>query len=792
MTAVHDHPIRIKVMAALGFAMAVGSAQALAQDPAVDESVDVITVQGQQIRGQSFGNVEPELTLTEADIASYGASSIGELLSILAAETSSGRGRGSERPVVLINGRRVSGFREIGRYPAEAVARVEVLPEEVSLKYGFAANQRVINFILKDNTTVIALEASTGAPTRGGSTFAEASLQALVVDGNKRRSVDGEYRDDPAIFESERSLTADDSDARTLSADQQTWSTGFSYGRSVLGDAVATLSGSYESAEAEAFLSRSEETSPPTVLRQLTDEEDAYLGFSLASGLAPRTWTATASVNRVEQNVATDTISTADGEAAAGVEDDQTVRTTAQIDAVVNDRSITLGSGKLATSWQVGASWEELESSDQVGTAVTDFDVSRTLLSSRVNAELPVTLPRAFPGEFSYNANVQLEDYSDIGSLVTWGTGVTWSWISKVRLIASYTSEEGAPSLQDLQAPEIATPNVRVFDTATGTDVFATVIDGGNAALTSDQRDVYNLGLQLEPWDEREIRLNLDYTSSAIDDETRTFTLLTDEFEQAFPYRVVRSDTGVLESFDQRPVQVEETNRQELRTALNISWRIQTGNQSSRGRPQSAPQGGPSGGRPSGPPPGAGQPAAGSSQQSGPPRGGPPPGAAQRRRGGRPSRARFSVIHTWTLQDEVVAPGGVTFDFLDGSGSSRTGGTSEHRIEGRFSRWRQGAGIFSSLTWQSGTEVESTSGLLTYSDLVSANISLSYEFNYLSDAWINRAPFLKESRIRFRVSNIFDERLDIRDETGAVPSALSPDILDPQGRALSIEYRKRF
>ncbi|MEO1041128.1 MAG: hypothetical protein AAFX52_02450 [Pseudomonadota bacterium] len=764
----------------------------VAQDAADDQPGDIITVQGQQIRGQTFGDVEPELTLTEADIAAYGASSIGELLELLSAETSSGRGRGAEPPVVLLNGRRVAGFREIGRYPAEAVARVEIMPEEVSLQYGFAANQRVINFILKANTTITAVEAETGAPTRGGSTFAEASLQWLAVTGDKRRSIDGEFRDNPAIFESERSLNAVDSDARTLRPDAQDWSAGFTYGRAVLNDAVATLSGSFDDTHNEASLGRNEDLAEPVVLNQTTDDQDAYLGLSVASALAPRTWTATASVNRLERDVGTDRIDGTGADARLIRERDETVSTSAELDAVLNDRSLVWAGRKIATSLQAGVSWDQIETSDQNGDNLSEFTVSRTVLSSRANADAPIPLPRAVPGETSLNGNIQLEDYSDVGTLVTWGAGLTWNWQSRIQLITSYTSEEGAPTLTALQSPVTATPNTRVFDAARGQDVFATVIDGGNETLTSDQRDVIKVGLQWEPWSEREIRLNLDYTSSSIEDETRTFSLLTDTFEQAYPDRVVRSSTGELEIFDQRPVQVDETNRQEFRTSLNWSWRISAGGQRPGGRPQSAPQGGPDGGRPAGPPPNGGPPAAGA-QGRGPAQAGPPVRSrAQQRRGGRPSRARFNLIHTWTLQDEVIAPGGVTFDFLDGSGSSRTGGTSEHRFEARFGRWRQGLGLRSSLSWQSGTDVESTDGLLRYSDLVTFDTSIAYEFNYLSDQWIDRMPFLKEGRIRFGVDNILDERLDVRDENGAVPTALSPDVLDPDGRSFEIEFRKRF
>ena len=41
--------------------------------------------------------------------------------------------------MLLVNGRRISGFRELRDIPTEANERVEILPEEVALKYGYSA-----------------------------------------------------------------------------------------------------------------------------------------------------------------------------------------------------------------------------------------------------------------------------------------------------------------------------------------------------------------------------------------------------------------------------------------------------------------------------------------------------------------------------------------------------------------------------------------------------------------------------------------------------------------------------
>ena len=53
------------------------------------------------------------------------------------------------RPILLLNGQRISGFRELRDMPPEAIERIEILPEEVALKYGYPADQRVVNFVLR-------------------------------------------------------------------------------------------------------------------------------------------------------------------------------------------------------------------------------------------------------------------------------------------------------------------------------------------------------------------------------------------------------------------------------------------------------------------------------------------------------------------------------------------------------------------------------------------------------------------------------------------------------------------
>ncbi len=141
------------------------------------DEADTIVVNGLRQRGKVLGDIPPEVTLDAQDIRAIGASSIAELLQELAPQTRSARGRGGGMPIVLIGGKRVSGFAEIRNIPPEAIARVEILPEEVALKYGYRADQRVVNFVLRDRFRAVTGDVDLGGPVQGGRTSAQAEAK---------------------------------------------------------------------------------------------------------------------------------------------------------------------------------------------------------------------------------------------------------------------------------------------------------------------------------------------------------------------------------------------------------------------------------------------------------------------------------------------------------------------------------------------------------------------------------------------------------------------------------------
>ncbi|MBK2451860.1 hypothetical protein, partial [Escherichia coli] len=142
------------------------------------------------------------------DIRAYGVSSIAELLTELEPQTGSGRGRGGGRPVILLNGRRIGSFGEIRDLPTEAILRVDILPEEVALTYGYRADQRVVNFVLRPRFRSYTAELEGRVPTAGGTSNLEAELGMVSINRRGRENFDVEYERDSRLLESERNIVA--------------------------------------------------------------------------------------------------------------------------------------------------------------------------------------------------------------------------------------------------------------------------------------------------------------------------------------------------------------------------------------------------------------------------------------------------------------------------------------------------------------------------------------------------------------------------------------------------------
>jgi hypothetical protein len=770
-----------------------------------EEEVVEIIVQGRRERGAVFGDIAPELQLDQREIRAFGAGNLAELLEALAPQTRSARGRDGGGPVVLLNGRRISGFREIRNMPPEAIERVDILPEEVALKYGYRADQRVVNFVTRRRFRAITGEVETQVATAGGRSGYEADFNLLRINRNGRWSVDAEFRRDTALYESERDLIQDANAAnvtdlgryRTLLPRGDTWSINGTLNRTVFGDVSATVNAGVDGSATTARLGLPEGAGP---LTRDSDTLAGHLGLSLSGERDRWNWSFTGNFDRSHDEDRTDA-----GLDLAGLQanpyaamprgigptlQDRSSSTaqTLDVDFVANGPVLELPAGQVSSTVRAGFQTGGFKSETMRAGIDQDRELSRNGGNFQASLDIPIADRGrgvlAAIGDLSANLNLEAEHLSDVGTLRTLGGGLNWSPIDEIDFIASYTDEEGAPTVEQLGDPAVATPNFRVFDFLTGETVEITRIEGGNAALRPDRRRVLKLGATMKPFEKTDLSLTANYVRSQIRDVIATFPTATREIEAAFPERFLRSESGRLIRIDSRPVNFASSDREELRWGLNFSKPL---------GPE--PERPPGGWRPGG---GAGgdQAARAARREA---RGSGRGGFGGGRFGGQGGRIQLALYHTWRLRDEVLIRAGVPkLDFLGGSAAGNTGGRPAHQLEFQAGLFRNGLGARLTADWQSGTVVRGgpagpggASGDLRFSDLATVNLRLFADLGR-QRALAERFPWLRGTRVSLSVDNLFDARLGVRDATGATPLGYQPDYLDPLGRSVRITLRKLF
>lgn len=186
------------------------AAPAAAQKPVTPEDLDTeveavtITASGKPY-GAVLGDIPPEETFSAADVRSFGVSSMEDLLTELTPQTTSGLGGD---PVVLLNGRRISGQGEIRDIPTEAIQRVEILPEEVALKYGYSADQKVVNIVLRQRFRAQTVDGTIGGSTAGGQLSEQANWSQLRLNRQGRTNTSIKIQNSDQLLESDRDLVS--------------------------------------------------------------------------------------------------------------------------------------------------------------------------------------------------------------------------------------------------------------------------------------------------------------------------------------------------------------------------------------------------------------------------------------------------------------------------------------------------------------------------------------------------------------------------------------------------------
>jgi len=913
---------RLRPLAAVsGVALAWTSAAFGAEAPAkagggkpATVSEVVVTAEKPPPPGAVVGDIQPEISLTPEDIAAYGVSSISDLLDQLAPQLRSDRGRGGEGPVVLLNGHRISGFQEIRDIPPEAILRADLLAEEAALKYGYSANQRVINIVLKPTYRSENIEASGGAPTAGGNDSEQAEVGVTrVIDSNplnfnlrytRQSSITEAERDlisltqgqpfdlignvrspipggeiDPAlsalagqtvtvvgvpaaavsgvptladfVADAGRPNTTDVRQFRTLVPDTQKLTANGVYSRFLPGGVRASINATFEGNTSDSLrglpgvsviVPAGDPFSPFSrdvqedrfiqgfgPLRASADSWSGHLGVSLNKDVADAKWRLSltgaydhlSSRNENDEGLDPAALQAALSARTPGLNPfaalpntlfalrvQDTGRSTSDsgnLQFVASGPIFNVPAGPVRTSFKIGASGSKLSSDSQRLGITTSADFTRTGANLQGSLDVPLASRRnkVFEaiGDLTANVHVALDQASDFGSLITYGYGLNWRPMDGLSFLITHTHDQAAPTQAQLGNPIVRTPNVRIYDFATGQTVDVTQITGGNPDLVRDQRDVTSFRVTWKPWETRQLVFSGEFVANHFHNPITTFPAATADIEAAFPDRFVRDAQGRLIEVDYRPVNFASQDRNNLRWGFNWSKPIGPFTQPQRRGPSVRMESTPEGGMVFNAPPGGGGggfrgPPGGGGRGGGRGPGGPGgPGGQRDPRGVQEGRLTLSVYHTVFFDNRyLVRPGGPVIDFLDGGAMGSLGGQPRHEVEVNLGITERGYGMQLAADWKSGTFVTGGAGPgsdLTFSDIAKINLRLFADLSQRK-ALVARAPFFEGARLTFSINNLFDQRISVHDGTGIVPLSYQPAYVDPTGRTWRIGFRKLF
>ena len=696
-------------------------------------------------RGTATGGIEPLLELSPSELDAYGADSLTDLVAALRPLTRSSRS--DQMAVVLINGH-LAGQTEFDNLPREAIERVEVLPESVSLQYGFSENQRVLNFVLREHYSAVPIRAAESGATEGGGQATAADASLVRLNDEARLTLLASYKDNAWLRDSDRGIDVPDSSFYTLLPDTTDTKVAATVSRSILG-VSSSFEASYEVASTRSLQGLATDTSSAAgEIEQPLDASGAVrtsrVALQLTGLLHDFIWGTTVYYMHVASRSTSDL--GFDGADEMSIDRTESAFNIGNLQLSLSGPTVSLPAGPVIANFKFGLQYQGFDTRDaEPGAALTTNDLVRTVRSASVNASVPIAnrdrdiLPAL--GEISGTFSASLDSVSDFGNLFSESVGLDWHPVKKLHFDAIYTDHRTAPTVQQLQAPPIYTRNVETFDYITQQTVYLTEITGGNDSLAPTGSRQGSFGVSVGPFAGKTEFL-AHYQESRIGNAIGALPPTTAAVESAFPDRFVRDADGTLNEIDDRWVNLEHAQVDDVIWGVN-AW-IPLGESQAKAMA---------------------------------------------------NRLEFSLFDTWYLRDvTLIRPGIPELNLLAGAPSDVTGGQPRHKIEFHALYHRDGFGTLLAVAWRSPTVVGSGDPAapdpIYFSSLGTADLRVFLDLGHLP--WMRSASWAQGARASLAVTNLFDRRQTVHDADGATPTAFEPGFLDPLGRVLALTIRKVF
>ncbi len=605
---------------------------------ASDETPDQIAEPGEDnpqgqpiiVEGRRWGRAEidAEAEIEESEIASFAATTVGELLEATAFLVS---GSG-QVPEVLVNGRRIANPGELDDYPKEALARIAILPKNAAAAYGFAQGKRVVNLELKRRFATWRSEAGAEAPTAGGRRSSKLSIGRFAIDYDTRWNIGATYSHDTELLKSERAIPAqaavlqqfDNLDQGNASIDAADYEALLPRAHSAAVNASAThpfgaFSGTLNIAANRSRSIQKIGLSPATVsqaigrsltpldfqTRQMgspvpyTALENRQTSESLAAGLAisgpVAGWQSNLSLRYGVDWASTDRQSGYLTDGPQQIVDDRHIRTADvpglhsqtnrlrskseayTLSLTAGNSIATLPAGPARASLSLNASHRRMKFTDL---APSTAGSSRSATQSErvdglVSFSLPLTgegtEPFAVLGKVDASATGAFRKVSGVPANYRIGGAIDWSPIKSVNLRVAYSHENTEPKYDQLYAPRVEILK-RVFDFTRGEYVQPLFRLGGNEALVGGSLESFTADLRATPFGGHLLSVDLGYHHTRAQGGIASLPALTPEVEAAFPERVFRNARGELIAIDARPINIGSDVTKRLTSGLSLRW----------------------------------------------------------------------------------------------------------------------------------------------------------------------------------------------------------------------------
>jgi outer membrane receptor protein involved in Fe transport len=235
MSSHRNRGVSRAVVLLCGLSAAAASSIALAQKPPAteDKTLEEVVVTGSRIARPNLESAVPVTTVTAEELFETGSTSVGDLLNDLPSLRSTFsqsnssrflgttglnlldlRGLGTQRTLVLVNGRRHVGgdilnnavSPDTNTFPTDLVERIDVVTGGNSAVYGSDAIAGVVNFVLKKDFQGLQFRGQGGESSNGdgGNYYASVLAGTNFMDDRGNIAANFEYAKQNPIFASDR------------------------------------------------------------------------------------------------------------------------------------------------------------------------------------------------------------------------------------------------------------------------------------------------------------------------------------------------------------------------------------------------------------------------------------------------------------------------------------------------------------------------------------------------------------------------------------------------------------